>query len=59
MKPFIDHFDKSGRLATLDISTGSANDQWEKVIEFFSDLDINIMRKVDNVILFTFSKFYV
>lgn len=55
VKPFIDYFEKSGRLASLDISKGAADDLWEKVTQFFTELDINIARKVDNVILFTFS----
>ena len=55
--PFIDFFAKTSRLATLDISSGSADDLWVKVVEFFSELDIKFMRKVDNVLLFTFSKY--
>lgn len=53
--PFIDFFAKTSRLATLDISSGSADDLWVKVVEFFSELDIKFMRKVDNVLLFTFN----
>lgn len=57
MTPFIDFFAKTSRLATLDISSGTTDDLWVKVVEFFSDLDIKFMRKVDNVLLFTFSKY--
>jgi hypothetical protein len=55
--PFIHFFAKTSRLATLDISSGSADDLWVKVMEFFSELDLKFMRKVDNVLLFTFSKY--
>ena len=57
MTPFIHFFAKTSRLATLDISSGSADDLWVKVMEFFSELDLKFMRKVDNVLLFTFSKY--
>ncbi|VDI44635.1 uncharacterized protein LOC143082517 [Mytilus galloprovincialis] len=56
VKPFIDLFTKTGRLATLDMSTGNADDLWEKVVEFFSELNISFTRKIDNVILFTFTE---
>ncbi|ESO97288.1 hypothetical protein LOTGIDRAFT_159309 [Lottia gigantea] len=54
VKPFLDYFQKSERLLTVDTSTGMLEFIWSKVCEVFSDLELNTLQNVETVIIFCY-----
>ncbi|XP_061181290.1 uncharacterized protein LOC133189894 isoform X1 [Saccostrea echinata] len=51
---FTEYFSKREKLVSMDVSSKAKEDIWDKVCEFFSNLEIPHVRNVDTVIFFIF-----
>lgn len=51
---FTDYFAKREKLVSMDVSSKAKEDIWDKVCEFFSNLEVPHVRNVDTVIFFIF-----
>ncbi|XP_048779930.2 uncharacterized protein LOC125683139 [Ostrea edulis] len=54
VETFTDYFAKREKLVSMDVSSKSKEDIWDKVCEFFSNLEVPHVRNVDTVIFFIF-----
>lgn len=53
---FIEYFQASNRLVTVDTSCGIADLIWQKVSELFTDLNFSPNKTVNTVVLFCFGE---
>ncbi|KAL3842042.1 hypothetical protein ACJMK2_020107 [Sinanodonta woodiana] len=53
-KPFIEFFQKSGRLVSVDVSCGLQEAIWSRICDFLMDLNFPHLKVAETVILFVF-----
>ncbi|KAL5006691.1 hypothetical protein ScPMuIL_015497 [Solemya velum] len=56
---FLDYFNKSNRVVTVDVSCGELDSIWYRVCEFFCELHFKPQCTINNVILFHFGEDYI
>ncbi|XP_067655074.1 uncharacterized protein [Haliotis asinina] len=56
VRPFVDYFQKSGRLVNIDVSCGMLDLIWSRICEVFFDLQITNCANADTVIIFAFDE---
>lgn len=56
VRPFVDYFQKSGRLVNIDVSCGMLDLIWSRMCEVFSDLQLTNCANADTVIIFAFGE---
>ncbi|KAK6191370.1 hypothetical protein SNE40_003079 [Patella caerulea] len=56
VRPFLDYFQRSERLLTVDTSSGVVDLIWGKICEVFSDLELQNLQNIETVIIFCYKE---
>ena len=55
-KLFVEFFQKTERLVTVDVTSRAEEEIWEKMCEFFTGLKVNHMKNSSTVMFFMFGE---
>ena len=52
VQPFLEYFNSSDRMVTVDVSSGAMEPIWDKIHEVFTSMGLVAWRPVESVLIF-------